>query len=169
MVVIDDTVQPPVIVFDSDEKLFHATEIRQGSITLPARQAVTPGGSNRQVVNLDAYHLLSSINPSADIVLGSFSVTTFGGSQGISGLGVFNAGGTYVHLEMGAPGINNPAQIVNSDVTSFAAYTFIASGGGLYLNERVYLDAGTNPNGLTLTRPLLSIRFDYKLFVGTLT
>lgn len=166
--IIDDTVDPPVIVLDSSEHLFHCTDLVSGFITLPARQSFTYNGGPANPLNINTNHFVTSINANANIVLGGFSVTTFGGAQGIAGLGVYDAGGTYMHYQDGSPNWST-MQVSNNEVTSVAAYTFIASGGGLYLNERVYLDAGTVVHNVTLTRTLLSVRFDYKLFVGTLT
>lgn len=168
MTVIDETVDPPVIVFDSDERLLNCTDLIAGNVTLPQRQAVTTGGTNKNIVNVNNTYTLAAVNPAANIVLGGFSVTTFGGSQGISGLGVYNAGGTYIHFQGGQRDIYTGAPI-NGNVVSAAAYLFYASGGLLRLQERVYLDAWQSAQDITLTLTLLSIRFDYKLFVGTLT
>lgn len=169
MVVIDETVDPPVIVFDSTEKLLNCTELVVGSVTLPARTATTLNGITKFPVTINANHVLASVNPAADIVLGGFAVTTFGGSQGINGLGVYNASGNYVHYQDGAHSPSTMIPTNSGGVVNFAAYRFFASGGTLYLNEWVRLDAWTSFSDITINLTLLSIKFDYKLFVGTLT
>jgi len=178
MRVIDDTVDPPVIIFDSNEKLLNCpglapgtSGIVAGSITLPARQAYTPNWNNAgATTNISTNHLLASVNPAANVVLGGFQVTTFGGAQGIAGLGVFNAGGNYVHTQFGNSGVSDPGGApINSSLTNFAMYRFFASAGSLYLHEYVWLSTGSGFAEVSVTTTLLSIRFDYKLFVGTLT
>lgn len=167
MTVIDDTVDPPEIVFDSNEKLFNCTDLVPGSITLPARVGYTTSDGTHFPFNTDGLHFLGAINSAADRVLGSFQVTTYGGSQGIEGIGVFNASGTYLHYQGSRRGNYG---FENDQPANVAAYTFIAIGGGLYLNERVHIEAGfPGVAGVAVTVTLLSIRFDYKLFVGTLT
>lgn len=164
--IIDDTADPPVTVFDSDERLFTATDLITGSVTFPARVATWQTSSHTNV-DINSDHSLGFVNADADIVLGSFQVTTFGGSQGIAGIGAFNAGGTYVHYQSGviAPVSGTPT---NTSIGNMAAYTFFAEDGQLYLNERVMLYAGSTITSATLTVTLLSVQFDYKLFVGTL-
>lgn len=172
MTVIDDTVDPPVIVFDGDEKLLHATNGPVvGSITLPARTATIPNGQvNQQInVNVDAYYALAAAHPAANMVLGSFRMTTFGGTQGMAGIpGVFDAGGTIVHLQEGGlqTGSTAPSRV---NVSTMASYTFLVSAGVLYLNERVFVSAPPNGVSVTRTRTLLSIRFDFKLYICALT
>lgn len=171
MTVIDDSVDPPVIVFDVDERLFHCTDLISGSITLPARTAsITNGNINNQNnVNIENLHNIAVINGSADIVLGGFKITTFGGTQGASGLGVFDAGGTYVHVQDGGTDLSNPSSPNRNDLITMAAYTFEAGGGLLRLRERTFVSVWPNSLGQTRTRTLLSMQFDYKLYVGTLT
>jgi len=166
MVVIDETVDPPVIVFDSTEKLFNCTDLLSGTVSLPARQAFFFESNSSNVnANINANHFLANVNADATHVLGSFSVSTSGGLQGVAGMGTFAAGGTYVHYQdyKNAPNGNT---FFHPD--NYAGYTFFASAGGLYLNERVFLDAGTHFS-LNLTLTLLPVTFAYKLFVGTLT
>jgi len=166
MTIVDNTVDPAEVRFDSDEGLFTCTDLVSGEITRPAYTAFTDSGGNH-TINIDANHALASVNSNADIVLGGMAVTTFGGSQGITGLGHFNAGGTYVHFQDGGRSFSTGAQ-VNEDVTNIAAYTFFASGGTLYLNERVYLSTNAIAADVTVSLTLLSVRFNYKLFVGLL-
>jgi hypothetical protein len=165
MVVVDETVDPPVIVFDSSEKLFNCTDLVSGSVSLPARSAVAPTGKPTVTTSIDANHLLGSVHASATHVFGSFVVST-GGGYGLDGLGLFNAAGTYVHYQS-AQTAHNGATFFHP--TNFAGYTFFASAGGLYLNERVFLETGTVIPNITLSITLLAVTFNYKLFVGTLT
>jgi hypothetical protein len=175
MTVVDYSVDPPVIVFDSDEKLLAGTEPGTGwivgNITLPARTAsITNGKSDqRQDVNINANYQIAAVNPLADFLLGGFKVTTAGGAQGLSGLGVYDAGGTYVHVQDGATDFSDPNTPNRIDVTTMATYTFFVSAGVIYLNERVFVSVSPNIINQTRTRTLLSVRFDFKFFVGTLT
>ena len=171
MTVIDYSVNPPVIVFDVDEKLFNCTDLVSGSITLGSRQASITNGQQNQLhaVNVENLYTVASINTAADIVLGGFKVSTSGGSQGLNNLGVFDAGGTYVHMQEGGTDLSNPSSPFRSEVISMATYTFEAGGGLLRLRERVALSVSANTLNLTRTATLYSVRFDYKLYVGTLT
>jgi len=171
MTIIDNTVTPQVIVFDIDERLFHCTNLLQGQITLPSRQARIVEGKQDQLqaVNVEQVYNISAINAAADIVLGGFRVSTSGGDQGITGLGVFDAGGTYVHVQEGGTELSNPGTPSRSNIISMAAYTFEASGGWLRLRERVALSVAANSLGVTRTTTLFQVRFEYKLYVGTLT
>lgn len=171
MTVIDYTVNPPVIVFDVDERLFHCTNLVTGSITLGSRTSTIVNGNlnNLSAVNVENLYALASINSAANYVLGGFKVSTNGGSQGLNNLGVFDAGGTYVHVQEGGTEFSSPSTPARGSPISMAAYTFEADSGVLRLRERVALSVSANSLGLTRTATLYSVRFDYKLYVGTLT
>lgn len=162
--IIDDTVDPPVIALDTDEQLFHCTDLVSGSVSTPQRSITAPSNLS---VNTN-HTILDDIHADADIVLGSMRIVTTGGSQGLNNLGIFNAGGTYVHYIGGSEDLWTHAD-TNYEVVSIAHYSFIASGGSLILNERVYLQPWTRLSGPQPTLTLLPIRFDFKLFIGTLT
>ena len=169
LVITDETVDPPEIVFDSSEKLLNCLGAPiTGSKTINARTAwFNPTNGTSSKVNVNTNHVLASINAAATHVFGSFHVSYGGAQVGVTGLGYFSAGGTYVH-EQGAPRTPNMGP-TNWHPQNYAGYTFLASGGQLLLNERVYLDAGTIYGSETLYLILDQITFQYKLFVGTLT
>lgn len=166
MVVIDETVDPPVIVFDSDERLFNCTDLVSGSYSIPDRSAVAPTGKPTVTTSIDINHYLGPVHASATHIFGSFSVTTSSQTEGIAGIGIFNAAGTYVHYQS-AQKAHNGATFFHP--TNFAGYTFFASAGSLYLNERVFLETGTVIPDIPNVITLFAVTFNYKLFVGTLT
>lgn len=171
--ILDRTVDPPHIVFDSAERLFHCTEPGPivGDITLPARVATVPNGNQAAAVPYNAVniHDIAEVHPDADIVLGGFKVTTAGNAEGISGLGVYDAGGTYVHVMEGTSGLSAPWAPSRAVPVTMAMYTFFAADGWLRLREDVFVSLNGNAEGITRTRTLLSVKFDFKLYVGTLT
>lgn len=162
-IVIKDT--DGTTVFDTNERLFCATNSVSGSVVLNGYTATEPSSGTPTRINVDTLHALSSINSSADIVRGSFFVSTTDGTGVVTSRGWFNAGGTYVHQFVGTGAGASPNS--NLVVSCIAAYTFIASGGTLYLHERVYMRAafpsGTGTN--TVTFP--AVTFSYNLLCGT--
>ena len=100
-------------------------------------------------------------------LLGKVFVSTSGTQYGVSGIGWFDASGTYIHYL----GPNNAALggAGNVSMTSIAAYTFFASGGQLIFNERVRLDAPRSISNGTYTRTLAGVTFQYSLRVGAFT
>ncbi len=156
------------VVFNTDERLFCATNSVSGSVTLSAYTASEPFSGTSVRPNVDSLHSLASINASADIVRGAFYVSTGDGSGSVTARGWFNAGGTYVHnFSAVGQGLSSSATNDNTVVSCFAAYTFLASGGVLYLHERVVMrapdkaDPGTN--FVSFTAPT----FFYNLLCGT--
>jgi hypothetical protein len=148
------------VVFDSDEKLFQATAKMSGSISLGpwTAQAFWPSGKTN--INTDIYHALGAINPACDTVVGAFRLTSTGSpAYGVGGLGWFNAGGTYVHYVQSAS--------TGAAESAFGTFTFMASGGQLYLNERVVLTANAPSGNFTNTHQMLALTFDYQLYVGS--
>lgn len=146
--------------FDSNEKLFYATERRTGSVTIPARTASYFNGSFSDVNN-DINHVLGSINAGCNTVVGAFRVTTTSG-YGVANLGWNNASGTYLHyFEAQDTGIRA------RHVSNAMAFTFIASGGQLILHERTILRAMFTFNqSLTITITVPAVTFNYNLYVG---
>lgn len=148
------------IVFDSDEKLFQATNRAVGSVTRGPWTATKTWPSTVNSVDADTNTFLQSVNAACNTVVGSFKLTSVGSpAYGVGGLGWFNAGGSYVHYQQGLSG-------------SYAliAFTFFCSGGGLYLKERVLLAAQT-PTGSggdnLRTHQVLALTFDYNLYCGS--
>lgn len=148
-------------MFDSDEKLFQATSREPGTKVIgPWTASFNASGSVITDVNTDTLHALKAINPSCDTVSGAFRVSVASGSAGVSGVGWFNASGSYLHFLSSATGTNTVAQ-------QMAAFTFEASGGTLYLRERVILRAQTGIGAPTNSVTLQQITFDYNLYVGS--
>lgn len=147
------------IIFDSDEKLFQATSRVTGTKSVGPWTASYDGGSVITDVNTNTNHFLASVNAACDTVVGAFSVTTSDG-RGLHNLGWFNAGGTYLHFFDAAVSSNTICQ-------QFATFTFFASGGSLYLNERVLLRAavgiGVPANSITLSQ----VTFGFNLYCGS--
>ncbi len=157
------------IMFDTDEGLFAGTDFISGTKVMPQRQATWSSGTNFSNINVDDTYTLGSINPNADVVVGSFFVSTgaftiLGKKFGASDQGWFAAGGTYVHLMLGG---NSPSF---GDATwhcdNKAAYTFLAGGGLLQLNERVGLRAAVSFSPVNTTITLPPVTFQYKIFCG---
>jgi hypothetical protein len=150
------------IRFDSDEKLFQATQRIAGAITLgPWTASFVALGSVITDVNTDVNYTLASINSACDTVVGAFKVTTSSTAYGVNGLGWFQAGGTYLHyFDAAIPGNRTVVQ-------EFVSFTFSAAGGSLLLNERAVLRAivGLGEPNNTITVP--AITFDYNLYVGS--
>jgi hypothetical protein len=145
-------------VFDTNEALFVTTDYVVGSVTIPARTAITQGFSNGSVssspVNVDINHVLGTVNPGANVVRGVFTATATTG-QNIVGLGSYNAGGTCVYP-------------ISLGIGSLITFTFICSGGSLYLNERSIAQAYFSfRREFTFSVTLSSIALSYKLYCGT--
>lgn len=154
-----------ITVFDTQEGLFQATDFKSGQITIPQRVATwnhTSGVFTDVNNNID--HALASVNAVADMVVGGFSVSV-ASPTGVSGLGWFNAGGTYMHTQHWLPFLLGSAS-ENRVLGSIATYTFRCSGGALVLNERVYLMAPPNFAGVDSSLTLLAGTFSYKLYCG---
>jgi len=153
------------IVFNTDERLFCATNSVSGSVSLNGYTATEPFSGTSTRPNVDALYSLASINAAADTVRGSFYVTTGDGTGSVTARGWFNAGGTYVHQFVGTGVGATPNN--NAVVSCIAAYTFLASGGVLYLHERVYMRAADRNSigSNSVTFPAVGIQ--YNLLCGT--
>lgn len=148
-------------VFDSDQKLFQATSQETGTkVVGPWTASFDQPTATFTDVNTDTLHELKTVNGNCDTVVGAFKVSVPSGSYGVSGVGWFNASGTYLHFLNSSIGTRTIAQ-------NMAAFTFEASGGKLYLRERVILRAagglGSPSNSITL----LQTTFEYNLYVGS--
>jgi hypothetical protein len=156
-------------VLDTDERLFTVTNGPiSGMVTVPTRTAtrvVTSGGTTNNYIELDTNATIASVNSAANTVRGSFYAEVSGSASGVSNRGWFNASGSYCHFLYPI----NPALGGSGNVAlpSLAAYTFIASGGSLYLNERTRLEAPRSISNGTYTLSLPAVNLYYYLFVGT--
>jgi hypothetical protein len=154
------------VVLDTDEELFHGTDFKTGSRSIPERSATTVG-STVNAHNGTYTHTLSSVNSDADTVLGSFRITTNTG-QGVADLGWFSAGGTYIHYYDATTFFGQPSGTKNR-VNRAHMFTFTAGGGSLKLNERVLISADAVGEGITTTLRIFAMTIEYKLYVGTFT
>lgn len=153
--------------FDTEERIFTVTNSVSGSIGLSAYTAQNRNGTDLVFINVDTLHALASINSAADTVRGSFSVTA-GGNGVLTGLGWFNASGSYLHFFDAIPPVSAGGGGDNSLIAQMAIYTFIASGGTLYIHERVQLKATiSTSSGVTNSVTMLAPSFSYNLLVGT--
>jgi len=144
------------IRFDSDEKLFQATERATGSIALGPWSATATWPATRANIDQEINHTLKAINASCDTVVGAFSVTS-SYSGGVSNVGWFNASGTYLHY----------TNALGGGGYGMALFSFVASGGLLVLNERTYLTAIFPSSTGTNTHTLLALVLQYNLYVGS--
>lgn len=155
--------------FDTTEGLFIPLTYLSGSVNIPAETAenININVSDTRI-NIDTTTVLDSCHPDADTVRGAFKVETVSGSgQGVSGLGWFNAGGTYCHVFRGTPDTTGGPPTVlggNRMPGSAALYTFKCGGGDLSFTKRIRLVAPYNTGTETLT--LNEINIYYELFCG---
>lgn len=160
------------LVFDTDEGLFVVTDRVTGTISTPQRTATNPsGGNNHRSVNVD--HAITSVNAAADTVRGVFQVS-FANATGVPGflgnLGAFNAGGSYLHWLGGIASPSNegnPVYDPHELPGQMLVYTFIASGGSLFLREQAQIQAQPSFFPVTTSITFRAPTFDYDLFVGT--
>lgn len=121
--------------FDTSDQMFHITDKITGSLSFPERIAsggVAISGANDYVLgpcHADANHVEGAIN----VTYGSGS----GGDLGLPGFGWFAIGGTYLHVLDGATIISFSVQRRESQ--QVVAYTFVAVGGQVILQERYYI------------------------------
>lgn len=149
------------VKFDTDRGFFVPTNYITGSYGLSTRTATNNLSSGRSNVDVSTSYNLASVNSAADVVRGVFSVTA-SDNGGVSNLGWFNAGGTYVHL----------FETTVNEVNLFGGYTFVAESGWLRLYERVILCARNinplvDPPGLTTTASLPGPTLTYRIYAGT--
>lgn len=158
------------VSFDTDERCFIATDFVSGSFGPTSSYTATAsrnslGQLRNSYVDVSNTYTLASVHASADTVLGSFQVTA-SDSFGVANIGWFCAGGTYQHGVMPGLIIGSTTQVA---VGGSTLYTFRASGGVLYLDQHVCLDAGTfvSPGTGTSTITHSALTFNYKFYVGT--
>lgn len=145
-------------VFDSDERLFQATDKKTGSITVGSWQGSYTQTGGHADANRDFKYNLQAINAHADTVVGSFSVAASDGN-GLAGKGWFSANGTYVHY-------NNAYTIGIGQGYGFAAFTFTAEGGFLKLHERIWLRSHAVETGFS-THTLQAVTFNWHVYCGS--
>ena len=155
------------VVMDTDEELFHGTDFVTGSITIPQRVAIDHSDGSQTNINSLFTHSLGSVNSNANTVMGAFQITTATG-QGVANLGWFSVGGTYVHYYSGLSFFNQPLG-TNNRMGSAQTFTFRATSGGLFLDERIVLQASGSPQGTTNTLTVFAITIQYKLYAGLFT
>lgn len=169
------------VVFDSDDRLFFASNFLAGSVVRPARATSywrnSVGQESWVPIDLTETVDLADIHGSANAVVGAFKVTgtlavpgTASQDQAANGVrnyGWFTAGGTYVHACMPRWSFSGSWQILPMGLLSL--YTFTASGGKLRLSERTQGNPGFVATGYvgSINLSQEEITIDYKLFAGT--
>lgn len=138
------------VTFDTDERPFLPLKQIAGTWSWPTR-TVTSTASSVGTLDVDATHALDSCPAICNVVRGAFYASVTSGSAGVVGLGWFNAGGSYVHY---------------NEQSSLAAFSFIASGGLITVNERVYLRAFKPATLSSLTLTMYAGSLQYKLIAG---
>jgi hypothetical protein len=120
--------------FDTNGQLFHITDRAiNGAITIPNRSA--PHSGNDTVIATD--HAIGSCNASATHIVGMFKVSAVSGTSGVPYNKYFDASGTYVHAFSAV----SPGNLSGNNVSLslYAMYTFLCSGGTVFLRERTRL------------------------------
>ena len=161
ILVTDETDE--IIIFDSNEKMFQATDRVIGTVTIPERRATFDGTFHD--VDLDIYHPIASVNAHADTVVGAFKLTS-SAPQGVAGLGWFNASGTYMHFISSGTGVTEGIAR-NDSLSCLMGFTFIANGGALMLHERTILQSQGTLRDIVTSVTVFSVTFYYNLYVGS--
>lgn len=139
------------VSFDTDERPFLPLASLSGSISFPERIASSNASGIQTYYDVTAGPYYLGACPSAcNVVRGSFFVSS-AGYNGVANIGWFNAGGTYFHYM--------------AEGSTAVAYTFYASGGGVYVEERAVVIAQVPTSG-TRQVTVFSTTFNYKLIAG---
>lgn len=137
------------ITFDTDERPFLPLATINGSIAIPAREGTSNSSGIVTLADINQNTLLATCPAVCNVVRGAFYVSA-SGVFGLTGLGYFNAGGTYIHAR---------------EAATICAYTFVASGGGVYLNERSIVMADVPASG-SQTMTIFTATLTYRLIAG---
>lgn len=137
------------ITFDTDERPFLPLATINGSITVPERSGTSNSGGIVTLSDVNASTLIATCPAVCNVLRGAFYVSA-SGAFGITGLGYFNAGGTYIHAR---------------EAATICAYTFYASGGGVYLHERSIVMADVPASG-SQTQTIFAATLIYRLIAG---
>lgn len=151
------------IVFDTDERLFVATDYAEGQITTPQRQAASQNGS-RTIINVDSDTVITSINAAADTIFGAFKVTVTG-IDALASAGWFQATGSYMNARFIINATGNPTP--HTFIGGHIIYTFRADGGQLIFNERSFIKTTLSLGATLITSTMPTCDIDYKLFCGS--
>lgn len=160
---VTDPTDADHITFDTDERLFIATDYAEGQIVVPERQSSSILGG-RTIIDVDVDTVLASINPAADTVFGAFKCEVEGFDILASG-GWFQATGSYHNARFSINDTGNPTP--RDRVGGTAIYTFIASGGELIFNERTFIKCTLALGGTRISATLPAATIDYKLYCGS--
>lgn len=141
------------IAFDTDERPFLPLASITGAITInEASSTANSSEVTSYTDRLPSPTLLGTCPAQCNVVRGAFYAATAGASFGDTGVpvGWYNASGTYVHA---------------FENRSMCAYTFVATGGGVYLNERSVVIA-RRPSSGSVTLTIYAVTLTYKLIAG---
>lgn len=144
------------VVFDTDDRLFFATDFLTGTLSIPERTSPSYQTYTHEV---DDCHAV------ADKVVGviQLDVPGFDIDAGIPGFGWFNAGGTYLHFLDGNFGTRFSE---HGNVTRMSTYTFYCEGGELKCHETVQLRNVEAFSGNTLFTQR-AFNLHYRIWCGT--
>lgn len=170
MYITDPTVAGSPIIFDTDDGLLcvHPDDVKIGSFVLPARSASSTGiNGSRTDVDVNTNHLIGSVKNGATVVRGMLRTVWASGPNPLDSLWRSASGS---HLDfMAAVGYSISPQTGTGNffVAGMGFYTFLVSGGSLYLNERLVIRAQDpgGPPAIYQTRPQCTVH--YRLLVGS--
>lgn len=139
------------VVADSRQKLLRITDVLQGTVTFGLR---TPP------LDLDTTTFIGACHPSATHVFGHFKPTYPNGDNygGPAANDWYSVGGSYVHI-FGA------SSFAAANLDALVTYSFLISGGGVYVNESVQMNAFTTNTGQQF--PWNGMNITYELWCGT--
>lgn len=140
------------ISFDTDERPFLPLASINGALTINEATSTANSGAVTSYTDRTNNFYLGACAAQCNVVRGAFYVNTAGASFGDTGvpIGWYNASGTYVHA---------------FENSSMCAYTFIATGGGVFLNERSVVVA-RRPSSGSVTLTIYAVTLTYKLIAG---
>lgn len=138
--------------FDTDWRQLHWVDFKQGTFSLPQRQAQSFFTAPSNNVAVDTNHVVDTVPSGADLVQGMVRTNYTSGLGSTDTLWRSVAGGTFI------------------DVSEVCYLTFFVSGGVLYLNEQTTITLATSFNtssgSPTFTATLAARTLEYRLYIG---
>lgn len=151
------------IVFDTDERLFIATDYAEGQIVTPERQGSSISGG-RTILDVNSDTVITSINAAANTVFGAFKVTVTG-IDTLASAGWFQATGSYMNARFTINATGSPTP--HTSIGGHIIYTFRATGSQLIFNERSFIKTTLSLGGTLITSTMPTCTIDYKLYCGS--
>lgn len=166
------------VAFDTLNQMFLITNKLNGSVSFPIRYTLgevsNPNGTSYEQNNS---FYLGACTPQASAVMGAFRLSYPGvaDAAGVSSLAWYTLGGTYLHFVAAHRASYSPSwqvigpaqQNVGGEFTHQVAYTFAARGGGVYLDEQVFMARLATANFyIGAFAALNAFTLEYRLLVG---